>query len=795
MPLFWLSLAFLAGILLSANLALPPAVWWGCAGATLLLFLLITFLRNRISISNPRLNSQFGQPALVVILLAGLAFFLGAARYQAIQPHLNAPHFVAHYNDRQGESRLCGTLIEPPDQRDNFALLKLRAAAIQPPGVLKSIEIEGLLLAKVAGSSSWRYGDRLMLTGELDTPPDEEDFSYREYLATQGIFAYMPSAQASLIRHGMGKPLPATLFSLRERALEHVQRLWPEPEASLLAGILLGVESGIPEEVEEAFQQTGTSHIIAISGFNMTIVAGLLYAVFGRLFGRYKGALVAALGIFLYTLLVGAGASVVRAALMSGLALFAFQVGRRQAGLLSLALVAALMAAANPLVLWDVGYQLSFAATLGLVLYAGPLENALSTWAQHHLPGQAAEKITRPVSQYFLYTLAAMAVTLPVMLYHFGRLSLTALVANPAILPAQPAVMILGGLAVLVGLVYFPLGQLVAGVAWPFVAYTIRAVEFFAAWRGGELAINPLAIEWVFLFYFLLLTVTFLPARFQLLSGAIKPALVMGAMAVLTVLVWRNALAAPDGRLHLTLLDSSSRGACGEVLLIQTPTGRNLLINGGPSASRLSAALGRRLPPGDRRLDWLIAANSDQGELDALPQLTKMYPPAGVLWAGPAGTNLGSRQLRASLVEARIPITEVQVGQVLDLGEGARIEVLSVGSRGAVFLVEWDRFRALLPLGITFEDLEALDYGQEVGHVTALLLADHGYAPANPPEWIANLRPDLILLSVAAGDRQGLPSPEMLEAVQGYSLLRTDQNGWIELSTDGGKMWVEVERK
>jgi competence protein ComEC len=794
MFLLWLSLAFLAGILLSASIKLPTLVWLGCAGISLLLLLLIAFLRNRVSATNLRINGYLNKPALFIALVAAQALFLGAARYQAILPDLGEPHFIAFYTDRPGESRLRGTLVEPPDQRDNYALLTLRAVSIQPPGDRQAVEVDGLLLAKVAGLSPWRYGDRLLLTGELSTPPDGEDFSYREYLATQGIYAYMPKAQTSLIRHGMGRPLPAALFSLRERASKNIYRLWPEPEASLLAGILLGVESGIPADVEQAFQETGTAHIIAISGFNMTIVAGLLYAVFGRLLGRYKGAFIAALGILLYTLLVGAGASVVRAALMSGLTLFAFQVGRRQSGLLSLALVAAVMAAANPKVLWNVGYQLSFAATLGLVLYASPLENAFSAWTQRRLPGPTAEKITRPVSQYFLYTLAAMAVTLPIMLYHFGRLSLTALLANPAILPVQPAVMILGGLAVLVSLLSFPIGQLAAAITWPFVAYTIRAVEFFAAWRGGELVVNPPPLEWIIGFYVLLILATFAPTRFHQYSGVLKPALVLALLGVLTVLVWRNALAAPDGRLHLTLLDSSSQGASGEVLLICTPTGRNLLINGGPSASRLAESLGRRLPLGARRLDWLVAVNSDPGELDALPQLAQMVPPGQVFWAGPVGSTLASRELRAALTEEQISIIPAEPGQELDLGAGARMRVLAAGPRGAVFLVEWDRFRVLVPLGPNFEDLEGLDNGREIGRVTALLLADHGYAPANSSEWIANLQPEVVLLSVAAGDKQGRPSPETLQAVEGYNLLRTDRDGWIELTTDGDQLWVEVER-
>jgi competence protein ComEC len=119
--------------------------------------------------------------------------------------------------------------------------------------------------------------------------------------------------------------------------------------------------------------------------------------------------------------------------------------------------------------------------------------------------------------------------------------------------------------------------------------------------------------------------------------------------------------------------------------------------------------------------------------------------------------------------------------------------VLTCGKSGGVFLLEWEDFRAVLPVGMNFGEMETLKNGRAIGSVSALLLAEHGYAPVNPPEWIADLRPQVVLLSVSAGDRQGLPSPETLAALEGYTLLRTDQNGWIHLSTDGERMWVEAE--
>jgi competence protein ComEC len=257
------------------------------------------------------------------------------------------------------------------------------------------------------------------------------------------------------------------------------------------------------------------------------------------------------------------------------------------------------------------------------------------------------------------------------------------------------------------------------------------------------------------------------------------------------MLTWRAAFTSPVGRLHLTFMDVGSADA----ILIQTPGGRNILVNGGPSASMLSDGLGRRLPPLNRRLDWLIIASTQENQLSGLPRVVERIPPSNVLWAGNVEASFSARNLDEWFVDQSISVTRAEAGSELDLGEGALLQILNVNSRGAVLLLEWNKFRALLPIGMNFTALEELRNGEEVGIVALLLLGDSGYAPINPPEWIANLNPQLIVLSVAAGDKDGLPHEGTLEATEDYPLLRTDENGWIEVTTDGKKMWIEIERQ
>ena len=786
-PLLWISLAFLAGILIASQVHLAVIVWLILA----IIALTAAIFHRPLSARLQFLNLQ--PSTFLLLLLSIIAFFLGAARYQATIPHLTERH-IAWYNDRDYEILVTGVITEPPDRRDTYTNLRLRVTEVNAGD--EALSVHGLILARIPPGEVFHYGEVLHLRGHLQTPPEDEDFSYRDYLARQNVHAYMPDAAATRLPFYHGNPILAITYAIKDHALATIYKIFPDPEAPLLAGILLGVDTGLPAGLQQAFRDTGTTHIIAISGFNITIIAGLFITLFNRLLGQRRGTVASVLGIAAYTLLVGAEPSVVRAAIMGGLGLFAWQVGRRQTAINTLAITAAVMTLFNPNLPWDLGFQLSFGATLGLILYAEPFQQlAVQSITRFSSPG-TAQQIIKPLSTYLLFTLAAQLTTLPLLAYHFKRISLVALLANTFILPAQPPVMILGGLALLLSLFYLPLGQLAAWLAWPFTVYTTRMVEFFARLPHGVLILGDFSLFFVVLFYTALLAWTFAGERIKTTSAILFAKLkvstfaLLSALAVLTFLIWRTAVAAPDARLHLTFFDVGSADA----ILIQTPTGRFVLVNGGPSPARLSDGLGRRLSPFDRRLDYLVLGSTQENQVGALPRTLERYPPRAALWAGKAESSYSASQIDKWLTDNDIPVTRAETGYTLDLGNGARLRILATGSRGAIFLVEWRSFRALLPIGLNFETLGELGYGQSVGAVTVLLLAESGYAPVNPPDLIYNLSPRVIILSVATGDPNGLPAPETLSATQEFNLLRTDQNGWIQITTDGNQIWVETEK-
>jgi len=780
LPLMWFSLAFLAGIVLASLVSFSIWAWVGLSAVFLAVVARI-------------IDKRFTPPTFSIILF--LALFFGAARYQLSVPKFDAFH-IAFYNDRDYDLLITGTLVEPPDYRDRYTNLRLQVKAVDTGD--RDLPVSGLLLVRVSNNQTFQYGDKLRLRGKLKTPPENEDFSYRDYLAAQHIHSYMSSAAVTVLPGNGGNPISAALYTIKNKSLENIYRMFPDPESSLLAGILLGVDTGLTRELQQAFKDTGTAHIIAISGFNISIIAGIFFAFFSRFFGERRGALVAILGIALYTFIVGADAAVVRAAVMGSLALFAKQVGRRQFALNTLLAVAFAMTLWNPLFVWDVGFQLSFFATLGLILYADPFSKFANEIIAKYFPASAAERFAELFSEFVLLTLAAQLTTIPIMAYHFQRISLVSFIANPFILPAQPAVMILGGLAVLLSLVLYPLGQLAAWVAWPFVVYTIRMVELSDRVPHGTIFLGNFSIWFVILFYAALLSLTFSGSRFkewiQSAKGRTGSVGAGSGVVILTLallLVWRAAVAIPDSRLHITFLNVGSADA----ILIKTPSGKNVLINGGPSVTTLSDQLGRRVSAFNRKLDWLVVAGTDEDQVASLPRVIERYPPDAVLWSGNEQASFSSLVLREYLTLHSISVTNVEPDQTLDLGDGATLRVLATGPRGSILLLEYQNFRGLLPIGMSFEALDELRNGAGVGPVSVLSLADSGYAASNPPEWITNLNPELVVLSVDAGDRDGMPDAETLDTVKDYSLLRTDESGWIEITTNGEQMWVNVERK
>ncbi len=792
MTLVYLALAWHGGIALAQ--ALRPS-WPHLLLPTLAALLAFTLWRDE-----PRV--RLGAVCLLTLTL-------GAARLLLALPHFDETS-LATYND-SGWVTLEGVVVGEPDERAHYVNLRLRADRLTLPDG-RTLPVEGLVLVKTDRYPQHFYGERLRVSGSLETPPVFEDFSYREYLARQRIYSLVRRARVETLAENQANPFLYHLFRFKRHAQATIARILPEPQAALLTGILLGVETGIPADLMDDFAATGTTHIIAISGFNITIIAGIFAVLARRLFGERRAVWVAIGGVLVYTIFVGASAAVVRAAIMGIIYLWGQHLDRPTFAPASLAASAIVMTAINPYTLWDVGFQLSFAATIGLVLYTDPLEQAFERALTRLTSADLAHKIISLINEALIVTLAAQITTTPIILYYFGRLSVVTLLTNFLILPAQSMVMIVGGLAAILGLIFLPLGQIVGWIAWLFLTYTIEAVRLTARIPYASLPVR-MSAAMVWGYYSLLALATWWRsqppdrrnAMLDRLTSHLETKVLFGISAVLLLLAVSAYRALPDRRLHVVVMDVGQ----GDAIFIQTPNGRQMLVDGGPDETVLLAQLGRQMPFWDRSLDVMLLTHPDSDHITGLVPVLERYRVDTVIFRQTDHQSAVYDYWQQLLSTEGAAVYRGETGLQITLDEGVGLTVLHPGAE-LVSGTEADGNNNSVVTRLTYGTLSVLlpgDIEAEVEHQlvqsgtplasTILKVAHHGSCTSTTEEFLAAVRPQIAVISVGADNHFGHPCDEVLERLQafGAQVYRTDEDGTVEITSDGAQMWIETQKQ
>ncbi len=668
-------------------------------------------------------------------------------------------------------------------------------------------------------------GDRLVFEGRL-VPVVADGSSFAEWLIETGVVATVRPRSMTLAT-GDDSPIAERV---REAVDLAMARVVPEPMAGLASGILVGRRDRVSREVADSFTTTGLSHVVAISGWNICIVGavvgGLLSATGLSRRSRTVG-IVAALVAF--TFIAGGGASVVRASVMGGVALIARESGRPGTATAALGIAVWLLLLGDPAMIQDIGFQLSVAATAGLLAWGGRMTERIA--------GPAAGRPRRWLAESLGVSLAAQAATLPLILFHFGRLSLVSPLANLLVAPIVAPAMLVGFIALVAGLLiaagapaivgapFALLGWLVLG-AMVAIAGVMAAVPFASVDLGAASVVSaaatlclvagaaartrrdprvapdphhvPAASAMGTTTRILPTATSTRPRRALVVAGAIV--LVVGAAGSLVTTT------GPSGRLTVTVLDVGQ----GDAILVEGPRGTRMLLDSGPDPDRLITVLDRHVPPWDRRLDLVVLTHPHEDHSAGLATLLGRYRVEVVAENGMIGNGPGDAAFRGWLTGAGVATTRLASGASWRLDE-VRADVRwpltgdvpsrapsagrQVNDSSVVVDLRFGERRFLLT-GDIEDDVDPRLLGAGIAAAGARLdvlkVAHHGSGTATSEAWLAALRPRVALVSAGTGNPYGHPAPSTIErlSTHGADVLRTDLDGDLQVSTDGHDLRV-----
>ena len=611
-------------------------------------------------------------------------------------------------------------------------------------------------------------------------------FDYPAFLRREGILLVGSGRAESLA--ALTADEPPWPVRVKRWAVAAIGAHLPETSAALLAGLILGEKKGLPPEIDEAFRRAGVYHILAVSGFNVALLASSVFFVLSALgISRRATAMTAGAALVGFALVVGGQASVLRATVMGLLLLAAMLLDRKSQLMNAVALAALALLAWRPGDLWDPGFQLSFAATAGII-YLAP---AITAWlAARGWPAWLATALAVSVG--------AQAAVTPVMLIHFNQLSLIGIAANLIVVPLAAVATTLGMLALLVTLASAVGADVTFQALW-LVLVALRVAVWAAAAVPAAMIHLP-APGWaaIFTWSVALALVPFLGARRWTRTAA---AACLTAALALSIWPWVKP---GDGRLRITFLDVGQ----GDAILVELPEGRRLLVDGGPAGAR-------RLDVGERvvapylwnrpaaRVDAIAVTHSDTDHSGGLRAVLTRFR-VGELWENGRWGPGSEETLRAAERSGACRRTLV-AGQRIWFGS-ALVTVLNPdgtlpfdepapdgeNEQSLVLRLDWRGFSLLLTGDLGRPGEERVLASHAPVRALALKVGHHGSRFSSTDEFLAATRAAVAVISVGARNPFRHPTPEALGRLEaaGARIYRTDRDGAVVLETDGVTLWI-----
>lgn len=770
---------FVGGIVLARYVSCSPFLLW-IGGGVLALACGVFYWRSR--------SRWF----FVVALLAIASLSAGLYRIRAYEFPNN---HVKEFTDLPCLVSIEGTVQRPVERKTDRVSTVLSVDSVWVRG--QGWPAAGNCLFQIyEPMHELSYGDKIVARGQLRAPAGQRNpwgFDYQKYLAAQDIHALfrVPSAQHVLVlSSGHANAFYARLIlPLRSFVLRFIHANFSDDQAALLQALLLGMRGNIDEELRTTFANVGVIHVLAVSGMHVGFIAAVLLGVFGflRLANPWRTFLVIA-GLIVYAHLTGLKPSVVRATVMASVFLVGLLLQRRAHILNILAIAALIILLANPLQLFEPGFQLSFVAVAGIALiykqFQYLLRSSFRQWREH------SQTLRLWLVSLFFVSLAAQLATLPLTMYYFGRIPVISLLANLVVVPLVGALISLGFVAVCFMAIHTAVGSAFANTIWVLLSLLTLIISAAEHIPFAYFKVPHMPFEWFLIYSFGLLTFIFwhrIRAR---------NIFIMLMLLLANVSTWKQVVDHKVG-LTVTFFDVGQ----GDAALIECPNGKTLLVDTGDCTEYFDCGKDIILPylqrAGISHLDALVLTHPHADHIGGAASILQGVRVKRVVAPAVEYESEFYTQIDSLRIGYNIPIQHVLKGDTLLLDNDVLLLVLHPTARfverishhpaelndvSIVLKCIYQQYSILLAGDAEIPSERGMQPYGDLLQSTILKLGHHGSSTASGEAFRKSVDPQIGIVSVGKFNRFGLPSDNLLTTFenQGTQILRTDEHGAIQ---------------